>query len=376
MEIRDYDVVVVGAGIFGLVSALELGKKGLRVAVIEKRNHIGGNVFSYKDIETNIEVHKYGSHIFHTSQADIWTFVNRFSSWIPYEHHVYSISKNRVYPLPFNLFTLSLIRDQVVSPGELEKYLQFRERSRRSLQELSLEEHAINEVGIEVYETLIKGYTEKQWGISAKELPARIISRLPIRSNFNGNYFNDTYQALPSYGYGHFLENIADESRADFYLETEWNTLKNNIRNDTPIIYSGCIDEFFDYSEGVLSWRTLDIKTQTLPIKDFQGTPVMNFADSDITHTRIHEYRHYPVDREISQEQTVISHEYSRLANSSDEKYYPIETPNNLLIVEKYKRLASENAQNVIFGGRLGSYKYMDMHTAIASAISKIRNNF
>jgi len=372
------EVLIVGSGVFGLTSAYLLSKKGYKVSIIEKRDHVGGNAYSYRDQSTNIEIHKYGSHIFHTSNKEVWDFVNLFSSWLPYKHTVFTTARQMVYQLPFNLMTLNQVYEKVISPSKaMQMKFEFGKNFKISDEHNNnLEDKAISQVGKEVYELLIRGYTEKQWGLHPKELPPEIINRLPIRANYDSNYFTDTYQAMPSNGYGAFLSNLASATNASITLNTDWQQIRSHISPDTRIIYTGPIDEFFDFEYGELQWRTLDFEMKTLEIEDFQGTPVMNYADIEIPFTRIHEYKHFPTSHKASDSATVVVREFSRFATKYDEKYYPINTANNRMILQKYRDRAALLFPQIIFGGRLGSYQYLDMHMAIGSAFSKINTLF
>jgi UDP-galactopyranose mutase len=373
----DAGVIIVGSGIFGLASAIQIKRKfGITPTIIEKRNHIGGNAYSYKDNETNIDVHKYGSHIFHTNNEIVWEFVNKYSEWIPYEHRVFLNSKGQIYPLPINLLTLSIIKGNYIPPHEAQKLLEVQLGGELKSSGLNFEEKAISLVGPELYELIYRGYTEKQWGTHPRNLPANILTRLPIRSNFDSRYFSDKYQALPKYGYAAFLENLANASEANIVLNTEWKTISSIATTGIPIIYTGPIDEFFDYILGELEWRTLDFKIKKLDVPDFQGSPVINYADAEVNFTRIHEFKHYPIDPEYDTNKTIIMEEFSRIAKKDDDKYYPIETERNRKLYKEYLNLAQKNFPNVIFAGRLGGYKYLDMHMAIASAFSKVENEF
>lgn len=376
----DVDYVVIGAGLFGLTVSRELAENGYRVLILERRNHIGGNAYSEIDSETGIEIHKYGSHIFHTSNRAVWDLANRFTSFTPYVHRVYANHLNEVYPLPINLGTINQFFRAAYGPDE----------ARRVIESLAgdvtdtpanLEEKAISLIGRPLYEAFIKGYTQKQWDVPPVNLPPEIISRLPVRYTYDNRYFNDPYQGLPTDGYTKWMMNIADHPRIEMtlgvdFFDTSQPLNKENIVGNTPVIYTGPLDRYFEYREGRLGWRTLDLNLSVENTGDYQGCPVMNYSDLYLPFTRIHEFRHYHPEREeqYSRDKTIIMKEYSRFAVDDDEPYYPVNTLDDRERLARYRELVrAESERAVWFGGRLGSYQYLDMHMAIGSAMSLSR---
>jgi UDP-galactopyranose mutase len=366
--ISEADYIVVGSGFYGLTLAeriaSELNKK---VVVIEKRNHMGGNAYSYIDNETGVEVHKYGSHLFHTSNEAIWNYVNRFSKFNSYRHFVIAKSGGQEYEMPINLSTISGIFGESLNPLNAKRRVE-EEISKLSISDVqNLEDFALSQVGRQVYEKLIKGYTTKQWGKPPSELPREIFQRLPIRYNYNRDYFSDSYMGLPIDGYFKIFDRMVQSENIRVLLETDYFEIREMIPSSKKLIYSGPLDQFFDYKYGSLEWRTLDFEFENLGVSDFQGCAVVNYPDIEVPYTRIHEFKHLHPEREQSNS-TTISREFSRLASRNDEPYYPINTPNNSEIYLKYKAEAKLQT-NLIIGGRLGSYKYLDMHMAIGMAL-------
>jgi len=372
--IKNARIIIVGCGLFGLTIARKIVEElNLEVLIIDKRNHIGGNAFSYNDPETGIEVHKYGSHLFHTSNESVWNFINRFAIFSDYKHKVYSIHNQNVYTMPINLATISQFFGKYFSPEEAKKLIQL---GAKKIEPQNLEEKAISLIGLELYDAFIKGYTAKQWQTDPKLLPPEIISRLPVRFNFDNSYFDDTYQGLPINGYYDLLENMANHPKINIQLNTDYFEVRSRIKEKQLLVYTGPLDAFFDFSAGRLSWRTLDFEIENLDTKDFQGTSVMNYSDESVPWTRIHEFRHFNPHKYKDINKTTIMREYSRFATDvEDEPYYPVNTQADKELVRHYRSLASE-CKNVLFGGRLGTYQYLDMHMAIASAFSKFNNEF
>lgn len=374
------DLLVVGSGFFGLTIAERVASQlQKRVTVIERRDHLGGNAYSERDAETGIEVHKYGAHLFHTSNEAIWQYVNQFTSFTDYQHRVYSNYRGEVYPLPINLGTINQFFRASYSPGEARQLIanQAAEFERDKAQ--NLEERGISLIGRPLYEAFIRDYTTKQWQTPTTDLPAEVISRLPVRYNYNNRYFSDRFEGLPVDGYSAWLERMADHPLIDVQLNTDFFDTdhafnKNQVRGDVPVVYTGPLDRYFDYAAGELGWRTLDFEKEVHPVGDFQGTSVMNYADLDVPYTRIHEFRHFHPERtEYPKDKTVIMREYSRIAEKDDEPYYPINTPTDREKLAKYRSLAAQES-SVFFGGRLGTYQYLDMHMAIGSALSMFKN--
>jgi len=373
-----HDLVVVGSGFFGLTiaerAASQLGK---RVLVLDRRHHLGGNAYSEPEPETGIEVHVYGAHLFHTSNKRVWDYVNQFTSFTSYQHRVFTIYQGRVYPMPINLGTICEYFNRYLTPEQARTLVAEQAAEQDTTAAENLEEKAISLIGRPLYEAFIRGYTAKQWQTDPRELPAAIITRLPVRYNFNNRYFNDTYEGLPVDGYTAWLRKMADHPNIDVLLNTDYFDVRGDLPAGTPTVYTGPLDRYFDYCEGDLGWRTLDFEPQVLRgVGDFQGTSVMNYADEDVPYTRIHEFRHFHPERDYPTDKTVIVREYSRFAKSGDEPYYPINTAEDRTKLEKYRELARREAseRGLLFGGRLGTYKYLDMHMAIGSALSMFDN--
>ncbi|WIM67517.1 UDP-galactopyranose mutase [Corynebacterium breve] len=373
-----YDLIVVGSGFFGLTvaeqAASELGKK---VLVVEKREHIGGNAYSEAEPETGIEVHKYGAHLFHTSNDRVWEYVNRFTDFTDYQHRVFAMHDGNAYQFPMGLGLINQFFGKYYSPDEARKLIEEQREGMDPADAKNLEERGIALIGKPLYEAFVKHYTAKQWQTDPTELPASIISRLPVRYTFNNRYFNDKYEGLPVEGYTKWLENMVKSDLIDVQLNTDWFEVRDQYEG-IPVVYTGPLDRYFDYAEGHLGWRTLDFDMEVLTdTGDFQGTPVMNYNDADVPYTRIHEFRHFHPERDYPTDKTVIVKEYSRFAEGDDEVYYPINTPEDREKLVAYRRLAAaESAVNkVLFGGRLGTYQYLDMHMAIGAALSLFDNH-
>ena len=373
------DLLVVGSGFFGLTiaerTANELGKK---VVVIDRRPHIGGNAYSEAEPETGIEVHRYGAHLFHTSNERVWEYVNRFTSFTGYVHKVYSNYRGEVYPLPINLGTINQFFRAAYGPDEARALIAEQAGEFDTREAKNLEEKGISLIGRPLYEAFIRDYTAKQWQTPTTELPAEVISRLPVRYTYDNSYFNDTYEGLPVDGYTAWLEKMADHPNIEVRLNTDFFDASQPfnqaaVAGRLPVVYTGPVDRYFDHAEGELGWRTLDFEQQVLPTGDFQGTSVMNYAGAEVPYTRIHEFRHFHPERDYPSDKTVIMREYSRFAHRDDEPYYPVNTPEDRERLLKYRALADAEPR-VLFGGRLGTYQYLDMHMAIGSALSMFDN--
>lgn len=368
------DLVVVGSGFFGLTVARKAAEElGLKVLVIEKRGHIGGNAYSEFDPTTGIEVHRYGSHLFHTSNERVWAHVNRFTSFNNYQHKVWAKHKGHLYPMPINLDTINQFFGRSFNSEDAKVFVQGQVSSDAANSASNLEERAIALVGEPLYEAFIKGYTEKQWQTDPKLLPAEVISRLPMRFTTEHRYFSDKYEGLPTNGYTRWLENIADHVNIEISLSADFFEFRDDLGEDVPIVYTGPIDRFFDFEYGELGWRTLDFEDEILSQGNFQNTSVVNYPDLDVEFTRIHEYRHLHPERNYQTDSTYISREYSRFAEREDEPYYPVNTAKDREQLSSYRELIA-NQNNVWFGGRLGTYQYLDMHMAIASALTMFEN--
>lgn len=368
--IDNADLIVVGAGFFGLTIAERAASDSrAKVLVLDRRGEIGGNAYSYREPETGIEVHKYGSHLFHTSNNHVWDYVRRFTDFNDYRHTVHTIHKGKVYSLPINLGTICEFLGRSVSPGEAQHWVRSESQSLDPGTATNFEDRAIALIGRPLYEAFIRGYTEKQWQTNPRDLPAGVISRLPVRYTFNNRYFNDRWEGLPLNGYSAWFERMIDSPLIDIRTGVDFFDIRDLIPTGTPVVYTGPLDEFFDYRAGTLTWRTLDFDITVLDVEDFQGTSVMNYADTDVTHTRIHEFKHLHPERETVVGKTVIMKEFSRFAHQRDEPYYPVNSESDRKVLQQYREMAAATS-NVTFGGRLGSYQYLDMHMAIASALS------
>ncbi|MBF1673977.1 MAG: UDP-galactopyranose mutase [Rothia mucilaginosa] len=379
------DLVVVGSGLFGLTIAEQAATElGLKVALLDRRSHIGGNAYSEKEKQTGIEVHRYGAHLFHTSNERVWEYVNRFTDFTNYVHRVYTRHNGIVYPMPINLGTINQFFNAAYSPAEAKALIAEQAGELAGTDPQNLNDKGISLIGRPLYEAFIKHYTAKQWQTPPEELPASIISRLPVRYTYDNRYFNDKYEGLPVDGYAAWLERMAAHPNIEVHLNTDFfepghEYSRENVLGQIPVVYTGPVDRYFDYAEGDLSWRTIDLEEEVLPIEDFQGCSVMNYPDADVPFTRIHEFRHFHPERDYTKDATVIMREFSRFANKGDEPYYPVNTAVDREKLLAYRDLA-KGEDNVLFGGRLGTYKYLDMHMAIASALSmfdnKIRPHF
>ena len=360
-----YDYLIVGAGLFGSVFAYEANKRGKKCLVIEKRDHIGGNVYT-ENIE-NINVHKYGAHIFHTSNKEIWNYVNKFAEFNRYTNSPIANYKGEIYNMPFNMNTFNKLWG-VITPNEAKEKIEEEKKTSNIKEPKNLEEQAIKLIGNTIYEKLVKGYTEKQWNRDCKDLPAFIIKRLPVRLVYDNNYFNDKYQGIPIGGYTKLVENMLD------CIEVKLNTnyFDNKEYYDSiadKVVYTGPIDEYFDYSLGKLDWRSLRFDTKILNQSNYQGNAVVNYTGHEANYTRVIEHKHFEFD--TTSPKTVVTFEYPADYEEGMEKYYTINDDKNNELADKYREL-TKNEKKVIFGGRLAEYKYYDMDDVIKSAMSKI----
>lgn len=359
-----YDYLIVGAGLFGAVFAYEATKKGKKCLVIDKRDHIAGNIYT-KETE-NINVHQYGAHIFHTSDRKIWDYVNSFADFNNYINSPVAIYKDELYNLPFNMNTFSKMWN-IKTPSEAKAIIEKQIEELNITEPQNLEEQALSLVGTDVYEKLIKGYTEKQWGRDCKELPAFIIKRLPLRFTYDNNYFNDRYQGIPIGGYTKIVEKMLEGS--DVLLDTDYfEFIKDNEGIADKVLFTGMIDEYYDFCYGHLEYRTVRFETEVLDCDNYQGNAVVNYTDREVPYTRIIEHKHFEFGK---QEKTIISREYSTEWEPGMEPYYPVNNERNNDLFEKYKALADKE-ENVIFGGRLGNYKYYDMDKVIIAALEAV----
>ena len=375
----NYDLVVVGSGLFGLTIAEQAASRwGLRVAIVERRSHLGGNAYSEIDPETGIEVHKYGAHLFHTSNERVWEYVNRFTSFTSYVHRVWTTVDGVVYPMPVNLGTINQFFSAAYGPDEARALIAQQAAEVDGQEITDFESKGVSLVGRPLFEAFFKNYTAKQWQTDPKDLPASIISRLPVRYNYDSRYFNDKYEGLPVDGYTAWMERMVASDLIDVYLDTDFFDPENPLNKaavvgKVPVVYTGPVDRYFDYSAGDLSWRTVDFEKEVVDTGDYQGCSVMNYGDIDVPFTRIIEFRHFHPERDYQDKKTVIFREFSRFADHGDEPYYPVNTAQDRERLEQYRELM-KNEDRVFFGGRLGTYKYLDMHVAIASALTMLDN--
>ncbi|MFW2512555.1 UDP-galactopyranose mutase [Demequina sp. SO4-13] len=373
------DVVVVGSGFFGLTVAERLAEEhGANVLVLDRRSHVGGNAYSANEPETGIEVHQYGAHLFHTSNERVWEYVNRFTAFTNYVHRVYTTHQGEVFPMPINLGTINQFFRSALGPDAARDLIQEQAGELAGKDPENLDEQGVSLIGRPLYEAFIRDYTAKQWQTDPRDLPASIIKRLPVRYTYDNRYFNDTYEGLPRDGYTAWLERMADHPRIEVRLDTDFfdpaqPVTKDSVVGQVPVVYTGPVDRYFDFTEGELSWRTLDFQQEVLPVGDFQGAPVMNYADADTPYTRILEFRHFHPERDYQREKTVIVREFSRFAERGDEPYYPINTSADRDRLAVYRDLI-KGEKDVFFGGRLGTYQYLDMHMAIGSALTMVDN--
>lgn len=362
-----YDYLIVGAGLFGSVFAYEARKKGKQVLVVEKRSHVGGNIYTKE--QEGIQVHQYGAHIFHTSDKEIWDYVNRFAEFNRYTNSPVAKYGEEAYNLPFNMNTFHQMWG-VFTPEEAKAKIQEQIAEAGIGEPRNLEEQAIKLVGKDIYEKLVKGYTEKQWGKRATELPPFIIKRLPVRFVYDNNYFNDTYQGIPMGGYTHMIEKML--KGIEVRLNTDFLARKEELSAlAEKIVYTGMIDEYYDYCFGELEYRSLNFETEVLETENYQGNAVVNYTEYEVPYTRIIEHKHFEFQCQNGRNnpKTVITREYPKLWKRGDEPYYPMNDEKNNEIFAKYQ--AKAKAENkVIFGGRLGMYRYFDMHQVIREALN------
>lgn len=363
--------LVVGSGLFGSVFSYEMAKRGNAVTVIEKRDHVAGNIYT-KEIE-GIQVHEYGAHIFHTRMKDIWDYVNQFTDFNNYINSPIANFNGEIYNLPFNMNTFNKLWGVVTPEEAMNKIEKQKKDFMLSRAPRNLEEQAISLVGPDVYKKLVKGYTEKQWGKSAKDLPAFIIRRLPVRFTYNNNYFDDPYQGIPIGGYTQIIKKMLANDLIDVKVNTDFFENKEGyLASDNKIIFTGMIDQFFDYKLGELEYRSLRFDTEILDQDNYQGNAVVNYTDSETPFTRIIEHKHFEMGKG-NKNKTVITHEYPKKWNRGDEPYYPINDKKNKELYSKYIKLAKEEYPNVIFGGRLGQYRYYNMDQTIMAALQTVK---
>ncbi|ATO44695.1 UDP-galactopyranose mutase [Loigolactobacillus coryniformis] len=369
---KDYDYLVVGAGLFGATFAYEAAKRGKRVKVIEKDDHISGHI--YTEEKSGIQVHKFGAHIFHTSIKKTWDFVQQFAEFNRYTNEPVANYKGELYNLPFNMNTFNKMWG-VTTPAEAKAKIEEQRKVLGDKRPENLEEQAISLIGTDIYEKLIKGYTEKQWGRKATELPAFIIRRLPVRYIYDNNYFNDTYQGIPIGGYTQIVEKMLADPLIDVELNQDFFANKDSYLADYPrIVFTGMIDQFFNYQLGELEYRGLRFEEEELDIDNYQGNAVINYTDAETPYTRIIEHKHFEFGKG-DKNKTIITREYPETWQKGDEPYYPVNDKRNNSLFKQYRELAATQP-NVIFGGRLGQYKYYNMDQVIEAAQKVVTREF
>lgn len=372
-----YDYLIVGSGLFGAIFAYEATKKGKKCLVVEKRKNIGGNI--YTENVKGINVHKYGAHIFHTSNKEVWDYINQFAEFNRYTNSPVANYKNELYNLPFNMNTFNRLWG-VITPAEAQAKIEEEKKQAGITEPQNLEEQAISLVGTTIYEKLIKGYTEKQWGRKCTELPSFIIKRLPVRLIFDNNYFNNKYQGIPIGGYTAIIEKMLEN--VDVKLDYDYFEHKDELKDIAKkIVFTGPIDKYYDYKFGKLEYRSLKFETEEIDVDNYQGNAVINYTDFEIPYTRIIEHKHFEYAKSLGNEEneevskfTIITKEYPMTWDETKEPYYPVNDEKNNALYNKYKELAEQD-KNVIFGGRLGTYKYYDMDKVIEEALNSAKNN-
>ena len=362
---KRYDYLIVGAGLYGAVFARELTQRGKSCLVIDRRNHIAGNIYTEK--MAGINVHKYGAHIFHTSDREVWEYVNQFAEFNNYVNSPLAVYRDELYNLPFNMNTFSKMWG-IRTPKEARQMIERQVAELGITEPQNLEEQALSLVGTDVYTKLIKGYTEKQWGRDCRELPAFIIRRLPCRFTYDNNYFNDRWQGIPIGGYTQMVEKMLEG--ANVLLQTDYfDLIREQPEIAHTVVYTGCIDEFFGYRLGALKYRSVRFETEELPEENYQGNAVVNYTDREVPYTRVIEHKHFEFGKQPT---TVISREYSAEWKPGLEPYYPVNDAENSALYAQYQQLAAQQ-ENVIFGGRLGQYRYYDMDKVIRAAMDEVK---
>lgn len=370
----DYDYLIVGSGLFGATFAYEAAKRGKRIKVIEKRSHIAGNIYTKE--QDGIQVHQYGAHIFHTSDKDIWDYIQQFAEFNRYTNSPVANYKGELYNLPFNMNTFNKLWG-VTTPAEAKAKIEEQKAAANisDKEPRNLEEQAISLIGTDIYTKLIKGYTEKQWGQKATDLPAFIIRRLPVRYTFDNNYFNDTYQGIPIGGYTQIVKKMLNNDLIDVETGVDFFDKKEEYLRDYPrIIFTGMIDQFFDYQLGELQYRSLRFETEEMDTDNYQGNAVINYTDAETPYTRVIEHKHFEFGKG-DKGKTFVTKEYPATWKRGDEPYYPVNNKVNNDLYSQYRKLA-ESEPKVLFGGRLGMYRYYDMHQVIHAALTAVSNEF
>ena len=366
---NEHRLVIVGAGFCGATIAYKVASElDLPVLVLDRRGHVGGNSHSKFDDETGIEYHQYGSHLFHTSNEAVWKFITQFSSFNNYRHRVFSRHRGKTYTIPINLMTINQFFGTDFDPAGARAFIAQQAAAENIEAPRNFEEKAVSQIGRPLYEAFIQGYTAKQWETDTATLPAEIISRLPVRFGFNGFYFGDLYEGLPNAGYSAIFDKMLGHPKIKVVTGCDYFDVRGTIDPQVLSVYTGPLDRYFDYKFGELGWRTLDFEVERLDVDDFQGAAVVNYADIAVPFTCIHEFKHLHPERRYGNK-TLIMREYSRFARRADEPYYPIGRQDDKRRYSQYKKLA-EAETNVIFAGRLGTYRYLDMHQAIGAALN------
>ncbi|MBR4189036.1 MAG: NAD(P)-binding protein [Kiritimatiellae bacterium] len=361
-------VVIVGAGFYGAVMAERFASAGRRVLVLDKRPHVGGNSWSRPDPDTGVEEHVYGPHIFHTSDETVWEYANRFTTFNGYRHTVWARRRGKIYPLPFGLAAINLLLGRSMGPAEARAWVEG-EVAREGISEpRNLEEKALSLVGRTLYDAFVKEYTEKHWGRPATELPAYIITRLPLRWTFDTNYYSSRRQGIPTDGYGAWFRRMLAHPNIELRLSTDYFDVRGTLPAGAPLIYTGPIDRFFGYKHGRLGWRSVRWEKEVKDTPDWQGTSVINECDGSVPCTRVYEYAHFTPERRF--ERTIVHREYSFAPGPDDDTFYPVGTPEDAAILAKYRAEAAATCPGTVFGGRLGRYSYWDMDKAIAVALA------
>ena len=369
-----YDYVIVGAGIFGSTMAERLANTGKKVLIIDKRDHLAGNIYSYTDEETGIEVHKYGSHIFHTEDEEVWNYITKFTDFNDYIHTVNTRHEGKLYPMPINLDTINLLYGTDMNAEEAEKFVKEEAAKENISQPKNFEEKGLSLVGRKLYEAFLKNYTAKQWATEPTNLSAELLSRIPVRFSYDNRYFmTATHQGIPTEGYTKMVEKMLDSPLIEMRLNVDFNDIEDKIPNKSHIIYCGQVDELMDYQFGDLPYRSLRFKQEIT--NDTLGQAVINEADIEVPYTRSHDYKYYQCHQPeiVSQEKSIICREYPDNYERGKEAYYPVNNPESAELYEKYKQAAAEKYPNMILGGRLGAYKYWDMDKAIRGALGLAR---
>lgn len=369
MDISHIPFLVVGSGFFGSVIAERIANDlGERVLVVEKRNHIGGNCYSQIDPQSGIEYHTYGTHIFHTSNSQVWKYIKQFTEFNSYHHQVLTTYQDKVYQMPINLETINSFYQKNLKPFEVEAFLQQEiQKDALGRDPQNFEELAISQMGRALYEAFFKGYTLKQWNKDPKDMPMSVLKRLPFRTNYSESYYYSKWQGIPLKGYTYIFKQLLRNPLIDLKLNLDFFDIKDQISPETQVIYSGPLDRYFDYKFGRLKWRSLKFEKEVLPYEDYQGTSVMNYAEQETPFTRIHEPRHLHPERSYRTDKTLIIREYS-IMDKGENPFYPINDLETQELVKKYREEASAQ-QNLIISGRLGDYKYYDMEATIQRAL-------